>query len=47
MTCFLKWEGIDAIFVVVDMFSKLAKFALTQTNATMTRMAKPFFDMWV
>jgi hypothetical protein len=29
MTCLLEWEGIDAIFVVVDMFSKLVKFALT------------------
>jgi hypothetical protein len=29
MTCFLEWEGMNAIFVVVDKFSKLTKFALT------------------
>jgi hypothetical protein len=47
MTCLPKWEGMNAIFVVVDKFSKLVKFALTQTNAIITGMAKLFFDMWV
>ncbi len=28
MTCLPKWERTDAIFVVVDKFSKLAKFVL-------------------
>jgi hypothetical protein len=47
MTCFPKWEGMNAIFVVVDMFLKLVKFASTQTNATTTGTTKLFFDMWV
>jgi hypothetical protein len=29
MTCLLEWEGMDAIFLVVDKFLKLMKFALT------------------
>jgi hypothetical protein len=29
MTCLPKWQGANAIFVVVDRFSKLTKFALT------------------
>jgi transposase InsO family protein len=33
--------------VVVDKFSKLVKFAPTQTNTMTTGMAKLFFDMWV
>ncbi len=33
--------------MVVNRFSKLAKFALSQTNATATGMAKLFFNMWV
>jgi hypothetical protein len=32
---------------VVDKFSKLAKFTLTQTNATWVGMGKLFFNMWV
>jgi hypothetical protein len=47
MTCFPKWKGIDAIFVVVHVFSKLAKFAPTQTNTMASLMAMLFFDMWV
>jgi hypothetical protein len=42
-----EWKGTYAIFVVVDMFSKLAKFALTQINAIVAGMAKMFFDLWV
>jgi hypothetical protein len=47
MTCLLEWEGMDAIFVVVNRFLKLIKFALTQTNAMVAGMTKLFFDMWV
>ncbi len=47
MTCFLKWEGTDAIFVVVDIFLKLIKFTLTQINVIVAGMVKLFFDMWV
>ncbi len=39
--------NVHAIFVVVDKFSNLAKFALTQTNAIMVGTTKLFFDMWV
>ncbi len=47
MICLLEWKGIDAIFVVVDKFLKLAKFAPTQINATTMGTTKLFFDMWV
>jgi hypothetical protein len=47
MTCLLEWEGVDAIFVVVDRFSKMIKFALTQTNTMVVGTTKLFFDMWV
>jgi hypothetical protein len=47
MTCLLKWEKTDSIFVVVNKFSKLMKFASTQTNTTTMGIAKLFFDMWV
>ncbi len=42
-----EWKGTYAIFVVVDMFSKWAKFAMTQINAIVEGMAKLLFDMWV
>jgi len=32
LTCVPKWEGTDAMFVVVDKSSKLTKFAPIQTN---------------
>jgi len=38
---------MDAIFVVVDRFSKLAKFTPTQINTMATGTTKLFFDMWV
>jgi hypothetical protein len=41
------WEGTDAIFVAVDMFSKLLKFGPTQIKAIVVGMAKLFFNMWV
>jgi hypothetical protein len=47
MTCFLEWERTNAIFMVVDKFSKLAKFAPTQINTTTAGITKLFFDMWV
>ncbi len=47
MTCLLEWEGTNAIFMVVDKFSKLAKFALTQTNFVVVGTTKLFFNMWV
>ncbi len=47
MTYFPKWKGMDTIFVLVDRFYKLIKFALIQTNTIATRMTKLFFDMWV
>jgi hypothetical protein len=47
MTCLSKWEVMDAIFVVVDKFSKLTKFTPTQINTMAARMAKLFFNMWV
>jgi hypothetical protein len=45
MTCLLEWEILDAIFVVVNKFSKLTKFEPIQTNAKMVRTTKLFFDM--
>jgi hypothetical protein len=47
MACLLRWKGTDAIFVVVNRFSKLAKIALTQINATTASTTILFFDMWV
>jgi hypothetical protein len=47
MTCLLEWERMNAIFVMVNKFLKLAKFAPTQTNATTVGTTKLFFDMWV
>ncbi len=47
MTCLLEWEGMNAIFVAVDKFLKLMKFAPTQTNAITVGMTKLFFNMWV
>jgi hypothetical protein len=46
MTYLLEWEGMDAIFVVVNR-PKLTKFVLIQTNPTMARMVKLLFDVWV
>jgi hypothetical protein len=47
ITCLPKWEGMNVIFVVVDMFLKLVKFAPAQTNAIVVGMTKLFFYMWV
>jgi len=40
-------NGMDAILVVVDRFSKLAKMAPIKTIATTFDLVKLFFDMWV
>jgi hypothetical protein len=42
-----KWNGMDAILVVVNWFSKLAKMVPTKTTATTFDLKKLFFDMWV
>jgi hypothetical protein len=47
MNQLLEWNGMDAILVVVDQFSKLAKMALTNTVATSFDWIKLFFNMWV
>jgi hypothetical protein len=38
---------MDAILVVVDQFSKLAKITLTKTITTTFDWTKLFFNMWV
>jgi hypothetical protein len=43
----MEWNGMDAILVVVDQFSKLAKMALTKTIVTTFDWTKLLFDMWV
>jgi len=45
MTRLPKWNGMDAILVVVDQFSKLMKMALTKMIMTTFDLAKLFFDM--
>jgi hypothetical protein len=35
----------NAILVVIDRFSKLAKFGITKTTATITEITTLFFDM--
>jgi hypothetical protein len=46
MTQLPKWNGMDAILVVVDKFSKLAKVAPIKMITTFDS-AKLFFNMWV
>ncbi len=46
MTQLPEWNGMDAILVVVNRFSKLAKMAPTKTIITFN-LAKLFFNMWV
>jgi hypothetical protein len=45
MTRLLEWNGMDAILVVVDRFSKLMKMALAKMITTTFDLAKLFFDM--
>jgi hypothetical protein len=47
MTQLLEWNGMDAILVVVDHFSKLAKMAPTKMVMITFDSTKLFFDMWV
>ncbi len=47
MTQLPKWNGMDAILVVVNQFCKLAKMAPTKTITTTFDLVKLFFDMWV
>jgi hypothetical protein len=47
MTQLPEWNGMDAILVVVDQFSKLAKMTLTKTIVTTFDWTKLFFHMWV
>jgi hypothetical protein len=41
-----KWNGMDAILVLVNQFFKLTKMAPTKTTATTFDSIKLFFDMW-
>jgi hypothetical protein len=47
MTQLPKCNRMDAILVVVDQLSTLAKLAPTKTIATIFNLAKLLFDMWV
>lgn len=40
-------EWMDAIFMVVNQLSKLAKMVPTKTIATTSNLTKLFFNMWV
>ncbi len=46
MTCLSKWEGKNAILVVVDSFFKLAKFEPTKTTTTTIDIMRLFFELW-
>ncbi len=46
MTCLSKWEGKNAILVVVDSFFKLAKFEPTKTTTTTIDIVRLFFELW-
>jgi hypothetical protein len=45
MTQLSKWNGMDAILVVVNQFSKLAKMAIIKMIATTFDLIKLLFDM--
>jgi hypothetical protein len=47
MTQLLECNGMHAIFMVVDQFSKLAKMAPTRMFITTFDSVKLTFDMWV
>ncbi len=47
ITQLLKWNEMDAILVVVNQFSKLAKMVPRKTIATTFDSTKLFFDMWI
>jgi hypothetical protein len=41
------WEKKDVILVVIDRFSKVAKFGPTKTTTTTVETTTLFFNMWV
>jgi hypothetical protein len=47
ITQLFKWNRMDAILVVVNQFSKLAKMAPTKTIVITFNSTKLLFDMWV
>jgi hypothetical protein len=47
MTQLPKWNGMDAILMVVNQLSKLVKMAPTKMIATTSDLTKLFFNMWV
>jgi len=46
MTQLPKWNGMDAILMVVNQFSKLPKMA-PSTIVIILDLVKLFFDMWI
>ncbi len=42
-----KWNGMDAILIIVDQFFKLIKMVPTKMIATTFNFGNLFFDMWV
>lgn len=47
MMCLPLWEEKDVILVIVNRFSKLAKFGPTKTTTSTVETTTLFFDMWV
>jgi hypothetical protein len=47
MTQLPKWNGMNAILLVVDKLSKLEKMAPTKMITTTFDSTKLFFNMWV
>lgn len=47
VTCLLEWQEKDAILVVINKFSKLAKFGVFETIAVTMEITKLFLNMWV
>jgi hypothetical protein len=47
MTQLLEWNGMDAILMVVNRVSKLAKMVIIKMITTIFNLAKLLFDMWV
>ncbi len=47
MTQLPKWNGMDAILVVVNQFSKLPKMVPIKTIIITCDLVKLFFDMWI
>jgi hypothetical protein len=47
MSQLLKWNGMHAILMIVDKFSKLAKVAPSKIIITTFDLVELLFDMWV